>query len=60
MKPRDPDIPDPYKELLDNIEQIGPVKRCPKCMKLTLEYHPEIGELYCTNCNFRRKMPRKT
>jgi len=28
------------------------VKRCPKCYKLTLEFDPETGKIYCTSCGF--------
>ena len=28
------------------------VKRCPKCHKLTLQYYPKTGRIYCTSCGF--------
>lgn len=58
IKPRDPEIPDPYKEIWDNFDLISPVKKCPQCGKLTLQFNPKTGELYCTNCDFRKSMPR--
>ena len=36
MRPRDPEIPDPYKDILDNFDMLSPVKRCPKCKRLSL------------------------
>ncbi len=59
MKPRDPEIPDPYKEIMDNLDLLSPVKKCPKCGQLTLKYNQDKGELYCTSCGFRRSMPRQ-
>jgi transcription initiation factor TFIIIB Brf1 subunit/transcription initiation factor TFIIB len=29
------------------------IKRCPKCHKLTLEFDPETGRIYCTSCGFK-------
>ena len=28
------------------------IKRCPKCHKLTLQYDPKTGRIYCTSCGF--------
>ena len=33
------------------------VKRCPKCHKLTLEYDPKTGRIYCTSCGFEEFIP---
>ncbi|MBW2970997.1 hypothetical protein KY320_02450 [Candidatus Woesearchaeota archaeon] len=49
---------DPYKELLENLEQISPVKKCPKCLKLTLQYDNKNHRIFCTNCGFEKTMPR--
>jgi len=42
------------KEEISKKEKIPAiVKRCPKCRKLTLEFDPETGKIYCTSCGFQ-------
>lgn len=38
------------EEIKEKIPAI--IKRCPKCYKLTLQYDPETGRIYCTSCGF--------
>jgi len=39
-----------------DIEKIpAPVKRCPKCHNLSLEFDPS-GTIKCTKCGFEQKM----
>ena len=59
MRPRDPEVPDPYKDILDNFDMLSAVKRCPKCGRLSLEYDARAGRLYCTKCDFSAEMPRQ-
>lgn len=28
------------------------IKRCPKCLSLSLEFDPKTGRIYCTRCGF--------
>ena len=49
---------DPYKEIMDNIDLLSPVKRCPKCNALTLKYDEKSGRIYCEDCGFERFLPR--
>lgn len=49
---------DPYKEIMNNIDMISPVKRCPKCNGLSLKYDKEQGRIYCEDCGFERFMPK--
>ena len=59
MRPRDPDIPDPYSELLDNLDMLSPVKKCPQCGMLSLKYNPSTGMIVCTRCGFSRETGQK-
>lgn len=49
---------DPFDILRDNIELLSPVKRCPKCYRLTLEYDPKQHRIFCTNCGFEKSLPK--
>ena len=33
-------------------------KRCPKCNKITLQYDPKKGRIYCTSCGFEEFVSR--
>jgi len=47
------------KEEISKKEKIPAiVKRCPKCHKLTLEFNPETGKIYCTSCGFEEFIPQ--
>jgi ribosomal protein S27AE len=43
-----------YKEP-EKIPQI--IKRCPKCLQMTLEYDPETGRIHCRRCGFEEHIP---
>lgn len=43
------------QELKEKIPSL--IKRCPKCNHLTLQYDPERGKIYCTNCGFEEHIP---
>ena len=56
MNPEEP--PDPYKELMKNIDLISPVKRCPKCKALALVFDEKNHRIYCRKCGFEKKLPQ--
>ena len=33
------------------------VKRCPKCLDLSLEFDPKTGRIFCTKCGFEENIP---
>jgi len=43
------------KDIKEKIPAI--IKRCPKCMQLTLEYDPKTGKIHCKNCGFQEHIP---
>jgi DNA-directed RNA polymerase subunit RPC12/RpoP len=50
------ELPNPEKEIWNNIDYISPVKRCPKCTKLSLQF--DSGEIKCTSCGYKVEMPK--
>ncbi len=51
---------DPYEELHKNFEMISPVKKCPKCGHLTLEFDLKTNSIVCTRCGFEKNIPKMT
>jgi ribosomal protein S27AE len=49
---------DPYDELRRNFEMISPVKKCPKCGHLSLEFDPRENRIVCTRCGFEKLIPK--
>jgi len=49
---------DPYEEIRKNLELISPVKKCPKCGHLTLEFDARNNKIICTRCGFERFMQK--
>jgi len=41
----------------DIIEPKPPVRKCPKCGQMTLQFDLKTGRMHCTNCGFEQKMP---
>jgi len=54
----DDEVKDPVEELKKNIEFISPVKRCPKCGKMSLEFDEKSHAIRCSGCGFERSMPK--
>ncbi len=49
---------DPYDEIRKNMEMISPVKKCPQCGRLTLEFNAEANKIVCTGCGFEKSLPK--
>ncbi|MBS3110017.1 hypothetical protein J4227_05820 [Candidatus Woesearchaeota archaeon] len=49
---------DPYEELRRNFESISPIKKCPKCSRLTLEFDARSNSIICTSCGFEKSLPK--
>ena len=48
----DEEIKDPLEELKRNIDFISPVKKCPKCKSISLEYDDAAKKIKCSKCGF--------
>ena len=49
---------DPYEELRKNFEMLSPVRKCPKCGHLALEFDFVNNKILCTRCGFEKSIPR--
>ncbi len=49
---------DPYEELRKNFEMLSPVKKCPKCGQLALEFDLRENKIICIRCGFEKHIPK--
>jgi len=50
--------PNPEEELIDNLNLISPIKKCPKCHALSLEFDPKTNKIKCMKCGFEVNLPK--
>ena len=50
-----PDL-DRLKNFEKDIEKVAPVKRCPKCFSLSLEYDEANKKIVCQDCGYEEKI----
>ena len=45
------------RENLEVEKIVSPVKRCPKCYNLSLEFDAQTNQIRCTKCGFVQGLP---